>query len=62
MNKVLGDMMNKANPADNKTYADMKLFLYSAVSILVVYWGILGCTGMHKRHVINKANPVDNKT
>ena len=51
MNKVLGDMTNKANPAENKTYADMKLFLYSAVSILVVYWGILGCTGMHKRHV-----------
>ena len=35
--KVLADMKGKASPGGNQTLEEMKLFLYSAVRILVDY-------------------------
>lgn len=34
LKKILTDMKNKINTGGNVTFEDMKLFLYSAVSIL----------------------------
>ena len=33
LQKILTDMKNKVNPSGNQTLEDMKLFLYSAVSM-----------------------------